>query len=60
MPARRGTHRMNPELRKGVDAALRTMQHLADFHNVRFVILHGSAAEERMTPDSDIDLLRIL
>jgi hypothetical protein len=56
MPARKNTDRMKPELRKAVDTALRQMQQVPGFNNVRFVILFGSAAEGRMTADSDIDL----
>jgi predicted nucleotidyltransferase len=56
MPARTNTDRMKPELRKAVDTVLRQMQQIPGFNNVRFVILFGSAAEGRMTADSDIDL----
>mgnify|MGYP002390988263 CR=1 FL=1 len=56
MPARTCTRPLNPELQKVVGRALRQMRQMADFKNVRFVLLHGSAAEGRMTPDSDIDL----
>jgi predicted nucleotidyltransferase len=56
MPSRKEVRLLNPELRKPVDAALREMQQLAGFKKVRFVMLYGSAAEGRMTPDSDIDL----
>jgi predicted nucleotidyltransferase len=56
MPARRTAGVMNPELRRDVEAALRRMRQVAGFGNVRFIILHGSAAEGRMTVDSDIDL----
>jgi len=56
MPSRKGTRRINPEIRKPVDAALRGMQQVAGFEKVRFVVLYGSAAEGRMTTDSDIDL----
>ena len=55
MPARRRPH-LDPELKKAVDAALWQMQQGADFRKVRFVLLHGSAAEGGMTADSDIDL----
>lgn len=56
MPAGKITHRMKPELRKAVDAALRQMRQVPGFKKVRFVLLYGSAAEGRMTTDSDIDL----
>ena len=56
MPARKNTGRMKPELQKAVDTALRQMQQVPGFNNVRFVILFGSAAKGRMTADSDIDL----
>ena len=56
MPARKNIDRMKPGLRKAVDTALRQMQQVPGFDKVRFVILHGSAAEGRMTEDSDIDL----
>ncbi len=56
MPARRTALIQSPEVRTAVDTALRQMRQVPGFTNVRFVILHGSAAEGRMTPDSDIDL----
>lgn len=39
-----------------MDAALKTMQQVPGFEQVQFIILYGSAAEERMTAESDIDL----
>jgi predicted nucleotidyltransferase len=56
MPARTSTHPLERELQKAVDAALGQMRQAAGFNRVRFVLLYGSAAEGRMTPDSDIDL----
>ena len=56
MPARKNTDHMDPELRRVVDAALRQMRPVAGFGNVRFILLHGSAAEGRATGNSDIDL----
>jgi uncharacterized protein len=56
MPARKNSHLLNLELRKTVDAALRQMRQLEGFRKVRFILLHGSAAEGRATADSDIDL----
>jgi predicted nucleotidyltransferase len=56
MPAHRNVPILNPELRKAVDTALQQMRQLAGFRKVRFVLLHGSAAEGRATTDSDIDL----
>ena len=56
MPACKNTDRMKPELRKAVDTALRQMQQVPGFGNIRFILLHGSAAEGRATGDSDIDL----
>jgi hypothetical protein len=47
---------MLPDLRDRVDAALRQMQQLPGFEHVRFIILYGSAAENRMTKESDVDL----
>ncbi len=56
MAIQEGTRLTNPDLKKAVDTALRKMRQVAGFGHVRFIILHGSAAEERMTSDSDIDL----
>ena len=39
-----------------VAAAIKQMQNCPGFEHVQFIILYGSAAEERMTADSDIDL----
>lgn len=39
-----------------MDCAVRQMQQLSGFEHVQFIILYGSAAEERMSPESDIDL----
>lgn len=39
-----------------VAAATRLMQKCPEFRHVQFIILYGSAAEERMTSSSDIDL----
>jgi predicted nucleotidyltransferase len=47
---------LSPGLRDRVDAAVNLMQQLPGFGHVRFIILYGSAAENRMTKESDIDL----
>jgi hypothetical protein len=47
---------LSPDLRDRVDAAVHQMQQLPGFGHVRFIILYGSAAENRMTKESDIDL----
>lgn len=39
-----------------MDSAVRQMQQLSGFEHVQFIILYGSVAEERMNPESDIDL----
>jgi Nucleotidyltransferase domain. len=39
-----------------VAVAVRHMQQTRGFEHVRFIILYGSAAENRMTKESDIDL----
>ena len=39
-----------------VAAATRQMQKCPGFRHVQFIILYGSAVEDRMTPSSDIDL----
>jgi hypothetical protein len=39
-----------------VDAAVRLMRQVPGFGQVRFIILYGSGAENRMTTESDIDL----
>lgn len=38
-----------------MDAALIKMQQVPGFEHVQFIILYGSAAEKRMTAESDID-----
>jgi len=47
---------LSPALRDRVDAAVYKMHHIPGFEHVRFVILYGSTAENRMTEESDIDL----
>lgn len=56
MSARRTAQIRNPDLKKAVETALRQMRQVAGFEKIRFIILYGSAAEGRITPDSDIDL----
>jgi len=56
MPAPRSIRTMDPELREAVEGALRQMRVVPGFKKVRFILLHGSAAEGHATPDSDIDL----
>lgn len=56
MPERKRSSRINPELRKAVDIALRHMRATEGFEKVRFVMLYGSSAEGHATNDSDIDL----
>jgi len=47
---------MLPDLRDRVDGAVHQMRQIPGFEHVRFIILYGSAAENRMTKESDIDL----
>jgi len=47
---------MPPVLSDRVDAALHWMRQVPGFEHVRFIILYGSAAENRTTKESDIDL----
>ena len=56
MPSRKGSRLLTPDISKAVDAALREIRQVAGFKKVRFVMLYGSAAEGRMTAESDIDL----
>jgi len=46
----------NNAIRNSMDSAVRQMQQLSGFEHVQFIILYGSAAEERMNLESDIDL----
>jgi len=56
MPTEQSSFLMQPEIRDRVDTALHRMRQVSGFKHVRFVILYGSAAENRMTKESDIDL----
>lgn len=52
--------RISPVSRRSIPdsaaIAKRLMQKIPGFEHVQFIILYGSAAEERMTASSDIDL----
>lgn len=56
MPMNAKSVLLSPGLRDRVDAAVNRMQQIPGFVHVRFIILYGSAAENRMTKESDIDL----
>lgn len=56
MPTNAKSVLMSPDLRERVDAAVHLMRQVPGFGQVRFIILYGSAAENRMTKNSDIDL----
>ncbi|MDD4484567.1 MAG: nucleotidyltransferase domain-containing protein [Methanoregula sp.] len=56
MPAERRSPVISPQLRERVDRAMQRMRLVPGFGHVKFIILYGSAAENRMTRGSDIDL----
>ncbi len=45
-----------PMISGTIEATIRQMQKVSGFEHVQFIILYGSAAEDRMTETSDIDL----
>lgn len=47
---------IKPIIPDTVETAIRQMQKVSGFEHVQFIILYGSAAEDRMTETSDIDL----
>ena len=56
MPQDKISRLKNNAIRNSMDSAVRQMQQLSGFEHVQFIILYGSAAEERMNLESDIDL----
>jgi uncharacterized protein len=56
VPINRGSSKLNRDVREYVDAALQQIERYSGFENVQFIILYGSAGEDRMTGESDIDL----
>lgn len=56
MSTERSSFLMPSGIRDRVDTAVHRMRQVPGFEHVRFVILYGSAAEHRMTKESDIDL----
>lgn len=56
MPQDKISFLKNNAIRNLMDSAVRQMQQLSGFEQVQFIILYGSAAEERMNLESDIDL----
>ncbi len=56
MPAEHRSPEVPRQIRDRVEAALHKMSRVPGFGRVRFVLLYGSAAENRMTKESDIDL----
>jgi predicted nucleotidyltransferase len=56
VPAYRRSPVKKDHIRDCVNIALKEMRQLTEFEKVQFIILYGSAAEERMTGESDIDL----
>jgi hypothetical protein len=56
MPATAKSVPASSGVRDRVDSAVHSMQKTPGFEHVRFIVLYGSAAENRMTNESDIDL----
>ena len=56
MPGKGRARAMKPDVSEAVNTALQRMRRISGFEHVRFIILHGSAAEGRATRESDIDL----
>jgi uncharacterized protein len=56
VPQEKIPHLKNPAIVNSVERAILQMQKIPEFEHVQFIILHGSAPEERMNPESDIDL----
>ena len=56
MPAGRRSSVPEQDVSAYTAAALKTMEQLDGYDHVQFVILFGSAGENRMTGESDIDL----
>ncbi len=56
MPTKAKSFFLSPDLHNRVDAVVNRMRQLPGFGHVQFIILYGSAAENRMTKESDIDL----
>ena len=56
MPAEHRSPEVPRQIRDRVEAALHKMSRVPGFGRVRFVLLYGSTAENRMTKESDIDL----
>jgi uncharacterized protein len=56
VPINRGSSKLNRDVRVYADAALQQIERHPGFEHVQFIILYGSAGEDRMTGESDIDL----